>query len=74
MVRDDIDRQKATDQRKGTHLVAGIYSTRVEAVEAARQALDAGEEGAEYALRQALIDLAARCEDEAAQLPEPTRP
>jgi hypothetical protein len=68
-VRAEIARQQRLDRHWGmTHTV---LETRIGAVYGARRAVAAREDGAEFALRQALIDLASCCETIASKLPPP---
>jgi hypothetical protein len=67
--RRDVERVRARD----SDFVAAqaLLLARVRAVGAAQRAVLADEAGARYALRQALVDLAAACESAADDLPRP---
>lgn len=70
--RHDIDLQRSYDDRRT--ITWGIFHARVEAVQAATVADMLGEEGADYALRQALVDLASACESLASPMTAPAKP
>lgn len=67
--RDEINVQQRYDSRADTSWVT--YWARVRSIQDAQEAYAAGEYGAEYALRQGLIDLASCCELIAGEMPEP---
>jgi hypothetical protein len=68
-VRRDVLRQKVRDQDfDGPQ---GVLLPRMVAVLGAQKAVAAGETGARYALRQALVDLSAAAELAADELPAP---
>lgn len=57
----DVRLQRTYDKRR--RMTWHVYNARVEAVGQAKDALRAGVPGAKFALRQALVDLAACCEE-----------
>lgn len=67
--RQEIRVQKTYDRKQETSW--STYFARVQGIHDAQMAYAAGEYGAEYALRQGLIDLASCCELIAAGMPEP---
>ena len=71
-VRSEIEQQQELDRNWGAHGVR--LETRMEAVIDARRAFLGHEEGAVWALRQSLIDLASACELLAGELPVPRIP
>jgi hypothetical protein len=69
-VRDDVDAQRAADRRRDEPLTLTALRSRVAAVEDAH-AHQLDRNVGPFPLRQALVDLAALCEDWAVELPEP---
>jgi hypothetical protein len=70
--RSDIQLQRAYDRRH-TGNAWGLYQARVAAVNGAREAVELDlDPAARFALRQALVDLAACCERMAATMRAPT--
>jgi hypothetical protein len=67
--RRDVEQQLVHDRNRGGHQAA--LRARMAAVLGAEAALVAKEEGAAYALRQSLVDLAAIAELIAGELPAP---
>ena len=68
-VRAEIEQQRELDRNWGAY--SATLEVRIGAVADARRAFAAGEEGAVWALRQSLIDLASACELLAGELPQP---
>jgi hypothetical protein len=69
-VRGDVELQQVHDRNYDSR--QDTLLARMRAVLSAQGALAAGEQGAPYALRQALVDLAAIAELVADELPAPT--
>lgn len=72
MTRGDIDAQRESDVRGQSHPTPDLLLRRVAAVIDADEAAQEGVEGAVFAYRQALIDVAATAEALAAELPAPS--
>ncbi len=69
-VREEIIRQQRLDRHWQQY--QDTLEARIAAVIGARRALSERQVGAEWALRQSLVDLASVCELLAAELPAPT--
>lgn len=71
--REDIDLQRTYDEKRAVSWP--IWDARVDAVKDALWACEVlSEEGAHYALRQSLVDLASCCEVLAEPMAAPTKP
>lgn len=65
----DVRRQKTIDHNWDSG--QSVLDARIAAVRSAQEAVAAGEQGASYALRQSLVDLAAIAELIAGEMPAP---
>lgn len=72
IVRQDVQLQKTYDVRRNVGWP--VFEARVQAVREAQDAELMGETGAQYALRQALVDLQAVCEHLCLGMARPVRP
>ena len=68
--REDIEFQRRRDCRRAFDRPA--LDKRIQNVYSARDAMAKGEQGAAWALRQALVELSSVCEVMVAQMPKPT--